>query len=156
MAVIFRSRDYKAIRELCLDPSIFPYISDDFTADASTWKPIESDQVVYLLARDAEGLCGFGIFLPDTWACWKAHVGFLPRSYGSVAFTAFKEMVDWMWTNTKAERIVGEIVQQNRRAIQFVTRVGFRPYGVNEKSYRRGGQLLDQVCLGISKPKAAL
>lgn len=140
------------IRELATHPSIFPHVHDDYFPYPEDWKPIESDIVRYLLAADEKAPFGMGIFIPDTNTCWKAHVGFLPHSYGPLALTSFNLMLDWMWKNSTAERIIGEIPSQNRRAIQFAKRAGFEEYGVNVKSTRRGGELLDQVCLGISKP----
>lgn len=150
---LFRSRDYRAIRELATHPRIFPHVSDDFTSDPKTWSPIESELVNYLLATDDEGPFGFGIFIPDTWACWKSHMGFLPRSYGNLALSSFRKMLDWMWQNTSARRLVGEIARDNKLAIRFARRAGFSIYGVNQKSCLRGGVLRDQVCLGISKPE---
>ena len=149
---IERSEDWLAIKKLVCDPAIFPHVSDDFYPSPKTWEPTASDVMRYLLARDEQGLFGFGIFLPDTWACWKAHMGFLPRSYGELAIASFKEMLDWMWARTPARRIVGEILSDNRRAIKFATDAGFREYGRNEKSLLKGGEMRDQVCLGISKP----
>lgn len=149
---IFRTRDYKIVRELATHPRIFPQIADDFTADPKTWTPIESEQVCYLLAADEEGPFGFGIFIPDTWACWKTHTAFLPRSYGGDAASSFKKMLEWMWQNTQARRLVGEVVRENLLAIRFARRAGFTIYGINKRSYLRGGILHDQVCLGISKP----
>jgi RimJ/RimL family protein N-acetyltransferase len=139
------------IRELAAHPAIFPHVSDDSVARPEDWAPIESELVRYLIAGDHEGPYGFAIFIPDTWTCWKAHIGFLPRSYGEMALTAFQEMLGWMWKNSTAARIVGEICVDNRRAIAFSKRAGFVEYGVNEKSRLRGGILRDQVCLGISK-----
>jgi hypothetical protein len=150
---VFRSRDYRAIRELALHPRILPQICDDFTCDPAKWQPIESEQVIYLLATDDEGPFGFGIFIPDTWACWKAHTAFLPRSYGADARKSFERMIQWMWANTQARRLVGEIVRENLLAIRFARASGFSIYGINRKSYLRGGVLRDQVCLGISKPE---
>lgn len=149
---IFRSRDYRAIRELATHPRIFPHVSDDFTADPKAWQPIESEIVIYLLAADDKGPFGFGIFIPDTWACWKSHTAFLPRSYGQLALSSFKQMLDWMWKNTEARRLVGEIVRENKLAMRFARRAGFEIYGINARSKLRGGVLVDQVCLGISKP----
>ena len=149
--IVFRSRDYKAIRTLATHPRILPQISDDFTSDPKLWKPIESEQVVYLLGSDEQGPFGFGIFIPQTHVQFGAHIAFLPRSYGTLALTAFKEMLGWMWANTEARRIVGEIVRENKLAIRFSRRAGFQIYGINPKSYLRGGVLRDQVCLGISK-----
>ena len=149
---IFRSRDYAAIRALATHPRIFPHVCDDFTSNPDEWKPIESELVTYLLATDNEGPFGFGIFIPDTWACWKSHTGFLPRSYGVVALTAFKEMLAWMWANSQARRLVGEIERGNTLAIRFASRAGFQIYGINRQSFLKGGELRDRVCLGISKP----
>lgn len=150
---VFRTRDYKIIRELATHPRIFPQIADDFTSDSKKWQPIASEQVCYLLAADGEGPFGFGIFIPDTWACWKAHTAFLPRSYGADARKSFDQMILWMWQNTTAKRLVGEIVRDNLLAIRFARRAGFAIYGINKKSYLRGGVLRDQLCLGISKPQ---
>ena len=149
---IFRSRDYKAIRELCTHPRILPQISDDYTSDPKTWKVPESELVIYLLAADDKGPFGFGIFIPQTHVQYTAHMAFLPRSYGNEALTSFKSMLAWMWANTTAERIVGEIRRDNKLAIRFARRAGFEIYGVNDRSYRKNGVLVDQFCLGISKP----
>jgi RimJ/RimL family protein N-acetyltransferase len=150
---IFRSRDYAAIRALATHPRIFPHICDDFTSDPKAWTPIESELVTYLLATDQEGPFGFGIFIPDTWACWKSHTAFLPRSYGVVALTSFKQMLAWMWANSQARRLVGEIDRANILAIRFARRAGFQIYGINRQSFLKGGELRDRVCLGISKPE---
>lgn len=151
--MILRSRDWRAIKALVCDPAIFPHVTDDFYKTPESWQPTESEDVIYLLAKDQAGLFGFGIFLPLTWTCYQAHIGFMPRSYGASAIVSFKEMLEWMWRNTTARRIVGEICSDNRRAIQFAVRAGFEKYGVNVKSKLKGGVLVDQVCLGISKPE---
>lgn len=152
MIEIQRSRDWALIKKLATDPAIFPHIYDDYTRDPAKWSPAETELVHYLVASDGEGVFGFGIFMPDTWTCWKAHIGFLPRSYGAKALTSFKVMLRSMWENSRAARIVGEVCQENRRAIQFALRAGFVAYGVNRRSRLRDGVLHDQVCLGISKP----
>jgi hypothetical protein len=149
---IFRSRDYRAIRQLATHARIFPHACDDFTANPEAWQPTESELIVYLLASDDRGPFGLGVFAPDNWACWKAHMGFLPCSYGNLALSSFKNMLEWMWRETQARRLVGEIVRDNTLAIRFARRAGFEIYGINKRSKLRGGVLVDQVCLGISKP----
>ncbi len=150
--IVFRSRDFKAIRALALHPRIFPHISDDYSNDVKVWQPTENEQVITLLAKDTEGIFGFGVFIPQTHMQYGSHMGFLPRSYGNLALQSFKEMLDWMWQNTQARRLVGEVPRNNRLGIRFARRAGFEVYGINKGSTLRGGVLLDQVCLGISKP----
>jgi len=151
LSTIERSKDARAIKKLATDPAIFPHVCDDFSSNAEDWKPPLDEHVITLLGKDDAGYFGFGIFLPFTWVCYQAHIGFLPRSYGGKSLQSFKEMLDWMWAYTQARRIVGEVCSENRRAIRFAERAGFSFYGVNKKSRLRGGVLRDQVCLGISK-----
>lgn len=151
MAVIARTRDYAAIRALCTHPAIYPMICDDFTADPKAWQPPRDESIVYLLASDDDGPCGFGIFHPHNRACFEGHFGFLPRVYGADARKTFERMLAWMFQNTEARRIVGEIARDNKLAIRFARSAGFEIYGVNKRSKLRGGVLIDQICLGISK-----
>lgn len=154
--IVFRSRDYEAIRRLILHPRIFPHVSDDFTNDRRAWQPNPSEQVIYLLAKDEQGIFGFGGFIPQTHMQYGSHVGFLPRSYGNLALASFKQMIEWMWRSTQARRLVGEVPRNNHLGIRFARRAGFEFYGINKRSTLRGGVLLDQVCLGISKPEGSL
>lgn len=150
--MIERSFNSSRIKALACHPAIFPSVSDDYFNDPAKWEPTITVHVVNLIAHDHQGDFGFGIFIPKNYACFEGHMGFLPRSYGPQAIGAFKEMLDWMWRTTTAARIVGEICQENKRAIQFSVRAGFEEYGVNKQSILRGGKLRDQVCLGISRP----
>ena len=145
-----RSHDYAAIRALLQHPRVFPHISDDFTGQV--WEVPKNDLIVYLLASDGDGPFGFGIFIPRTNIIFEGHIAFLPRSYGAQAARAFKEILAWMWANTAARRIVGELVRSNTLALRFVRRAGMDIYGINKKSCLRGGVLHDLVCVGISKP----
>lgn len=150
---IFRSRDYSAIRALAIHPRVFPHISDDFTRDPKTWQPVESEFAVHLLAKDEEGIFGLGVFLARTHCEYEAHMAFLPRSYGNLAQSSFKTMIAWMWQNSTARRLIGEIERSNTLAIRFARRAGFEIYGINRKSKLKGGLLVDQVAMGISKPE---
>ena len=151
--IVFRSRDFRAIRALALHPRIFPHITDDCSNDPKAWQPTENEQVISLLAKDDQGIFGFGIFIPQTHTQYGAHLGFLPRSWGNLALASWKEMFAWMWKNTNARRCVGEIARDNKLAIRLCRRAGCEIYGINPRSKLRGGKLIDQVCVGISKPE---
>jgi hypothetical protein len=59
----------------------------------------------------------------------------------------------WAWANIQnCRRIVGSVPVTNRLACQFAERAGFAVYGVNLKSYMKGGRLLDQILFGVSAP----
>lgn len=147
-----RTYDASLIQSLAAHPEIFPFVSDDYSPSPESWKPVMAEMVVNLVGQDREGCFGFGIFIPRNHACYDAHIGFLPRArrHGE-ALKCFRRMLDWMWHESKAARIVGEVDSRNRRAILFALQAGFVIYGVNRKSKLVGGILRDQVCLGISR-----
>jgi hypothetical protein len=149
---IERTQDGARIKVLATHPAIFKHVADDFFPDPSTWEVPMSPELVCLVGVDEEGDFGFGVFMPRTWTCYEGHLGFLPRSYGPKALEAFKQMLNWIWAWTNASRVIGEICQENRRAIKFAVRAGFSQYGVNPKSTLRGGVLKDTVCLGVTRP----
>lgn len=151
--MIERIQDPKLIKMLASHPAIFPHVTDDWVKTPEQWDAPRSETIVYLVASDGHVFFGFGAFVPVTWSCYQAHMGFLPCSYGEQALSTFRSMIDWMWANSTAGRLVGEIPIDNRRAIAFAMSAGFIEYGVNQKSRLRGGRLVDQVCLGISKPE---
>lgn len=144
-----RSRDAAVIRAICTHPEIFPHVTDDFFPSPEAWTVPDLEHFHFFVAIDDVGVCGFGAFHPRNFACWEAHCGFLVRAYGQVAITAIRQMLDLMLE--RVPRIVGEIPISNRRAIAFAKRAGLVEYGINRKSTLRGGQLIDQVCLGLSK-----
>lgn len=150
--MVERSKDYALIKHLATHPAIFPHICDDYFDNPETWSPIENEYAYNLIAKDDNGAFGFGIFIPRTMSCYEAHLGFMPKSYGSQAIEAFKEMLMWIWTYTTAARVVGDIPVENRKAIKFCERIGCERYGFNPRSTLRKGVLQDQVCLGISRP----
>lgn len=149
---VFPSRDFTKIRELCTHPRIYPHISDDHS-DRTNFPLPDSESVRYLLCSDERGVFGFVIFIAQNWSCWSAHVGFLPRSYGSEARRAFADAIAWMWKHTPARRLTGEILRENTLAIRFARAAGFEFIGINRKSKKIGGVMRDQVLLGLSKPE---
>jgi hypothetical protein len=61
-------------------------------------------------------------------------------------------MAEWIWHNTPCRRLITNVPADNRLAFQFALSAGMEPYGKNEDSFLKGGKLLDQICLGISRP----
>ena len=148
---IERSFDYALLAAIGNEPSVYKMSADDYSPIRGAWKPIESQQIVYLVAHEKNNLLGFCAFVPENQVCFVAHILFLPVAYGSRSRRAFAAMLEWMWENTVAERIVGQIPVFNRLAIQFAKECGCREMGINPRSWKKGGHLHDRVMLGISR-----
>jgi len=51
------------------------------------------------------------------------------------------------------EKLVVEIPKNMPRLVNFAKRFGFIEEGINRKSVKQGGKLLDRICLGITAPE---
>jgi RimJ/RimL family protein N-acetyltransferase len=147
---IKRSRDYALLSRIATSHEIYRATSDDFSPPAEQWRISERDDFIYLVASIARCVLGFCAFYPVNGVSYEAHLCFLSR--GEVNRQAFRKMLDWVWQHTRARRIFGGIPDYNRAAIAFVKRAGFEQFGVNPRSWMKGGTLYDQVLLGISRP----
>jgi RimJ/RimL family protein N-acetyltransferase len=153
-----RSFDYELIRRILTHERIWPHISDDGSPPAGEYRPFESELIWYVVVRDIypdagpEEILGLWMFTPHNAVCWEVHTALLPEAWGGRAHQAAQLMADWIWRNTPCRRIVTNVPENNRLALRFAQAVGMEVYGCNEKSFLKGGKLLDQILLGISKP----
>jgi|SRR6185312_4141696 len=145
------SKDYELIRRIATHRLVYPFISDDFSPKADDYKPIESEQIHYVVIWDETELMGMFVLVPENHVCAKVHTCLLPAAYGERARQCAKEAIEWAWTNTAYARIVTDIPDNNRRALKFSHDVGFQVYGVNPKSFMKSGILRDQILMGVSK-----
>jgi RimJ/RimL family protein N-acetyltransferase len=147
---IERTRDYSLLWQIVMSDSIYRITSDDFSPAPRNWKLVESEECIYLLARQGEKVLGFCAFHPVNGVTFAAHLCFLSR--GPANQDAFRLMLAWMWRSTRATRIVGSIPDYNRSAIKFCERAGCQIFGINPQSWMKDGRLRDLILLGISRP----
>jgi RimJ/RimL family protein N-acetyltransferase len=150
---IERSTDYSLIKGVMTHPAVYRHLTDDTSPPADEFRPIESDLFWYLLAWDGNELLGLWLLVPHSAVCWEIHTALLPDAWGERARQAATVALEWIWTHTPCRRIVTGVPQGNRVAFRFALAAGMEQYGVNEASFLRGGRMLDQICLGISRPR---
>lgn len=94
---------------------------------------------------------GVYIGLPTNCVTYDCHIALLP-SAGGRAVTISKEVLDFTFKNTQAQRLNASIPSFNLLARRLAEQCGFKLIGINEKSFLRDGVLHDQLFYGISKP----
>jgi RimJ/RimL family protein N-acetyltransferase len=149
-----RTRDWELVREIFTNPRIYGAASDDFSPAPEHWKPIEHEDMVYLLVRDGEELLGMFVLIPHNRICWDVHTCLLPVAYGSRAREAAKGAAAWVFEHTMCIRIVTEVPEYNHLAYRFAQAAGMTEYGFNPRAYKKSGQLCGVHLLGMSKPGA--
>jgi len=155
MIIFERSHDYELIRRILTHPRIYPFISDDGSPPADQYQPVEHEAMWYVIVRDTHesgvpDLLGCWVFAPENSICWEVHTALLPCAWGERGQIAASMLPAWVWSNTPCRRIITNVPSNNRLALHFAMRAGMTIYGTNERSFLKNGQLLDQICLGIS------
>ena len=154
-----RSTDYELIRRIMTHPKVWPKISDDSSPAPEDFYPIESDMVWYVTVRDVHPdgipaeLLGLWMFVPHNGVCWEVHTCLLPEAWGERAHRAARMLAGWVWENTPCRRVITNVPADNRVAFHFALDAGMEVYGTNEASFLKKGRLLDQICLGITRPR---
>ena len=142
------------MRYILTQPDIWPHIGDDFAGRPEDFQPPDDPRIRYLLATSGSSVLGLFTFLPQSRVTWEAHVAMLPEAFGKPAHQAAQAIVSWIWANTECRRIVAAVPQSNRRAVLYGIRsLGLRKFGVDEKSFLKGGVMRDRILLGISRPE---
>jgi UDP-4-amino-4,6-dideoxy-N-acetyl-beta-L-altrosamine N-acetyltransferase len=59
--------------------------------------------------------------------------------------------LNWVFSNTTAHKIVGEVLAFNKGSQRFHQRLGFVQEGLLREQYQRDGQWTDVVCYGLLK-----
>lgn len=152
MLSIEPSTDYDLIRSVVTHEKVYPLLIDDFSPAVEQYRPNENPGLLYLVARDAAELLGLWMFAPENGVCWQVHTALLPPCRGKRAIQAVKAMLAWIWENTRCQRITTNVPSDNPAALMFAKWAGMKVVGVNEKSFQRNGELLDQTILGLSRP----
>lgn len=152
--------DREIIRNIVTHPAIWPHVSDDFSGLPEEWEPPISGGFLYILALDKTGENG-GENGGEIRAMWmfeklspilfKVHTTVLPIGRGVWANEAAKKMALWIWEHTECQRIVTDVPENNRLALRFAEAAGMQQFGVNPRSYKKGGKLLDVILLGMSR-----
>lgn len=93
---------------------------------------------------------GLLVGIPVNSIMLDVHVALLPTARGKAADICLGALM-WMANNTQYVRFVASIPEYNKLAIKLAMNVGMQCIGVNEKSFMKNGNLVNQILFGISK-----
>ena len=133
----------EAVSRIFNHPKVYEWISDDTSVPPFVPDPAH----FYLMNEEKTGVVRLEHLNGIT--C-MVHIGTLPELWGR-ATTFVKEGILWLFENTKYSKIVSLAPENNRVAILFGRRCGFKEEGRITKSFLKNWTLYDQVVLGLSK-----
>ena len=147
-----RSHDMELVRVVLTHPQIYPWITDDSCPPAKEFQPVDHPQFWYVIVREApDEVLGLWMLVPQNEICWEIHTCLLPKAWGTTAREAAAEFLQWVWKNTSCWRLITNVPVNNRLAFRFAKAAGMTVFGLNEKSFLKNDEALDQIMLGITK-----
>jgi len=140
-----RTFDQEYIVKCVTSPHVWDACTDDGAGDPDLYFP-PMEPVVWIDAA------GHGVFMlhPHNAITFEVHTCLLESGKGLATMLA-KDVIKWIFENTPCERLITNVPDNNRLALRLAERAGMKQFGVNEKSFKKNGELLDQIMLGISR-----
>lgn len=132
-------------------PSIYPHISDDYSPAAEDYRPVISDGIYWLACVSGDDVAG--VFMAHPWngITYEIHTCILPPFRGPAARKATAAVLAWLFAETPCQKVVTHVPANNRAAHRLALDSGLKDEGINRRSFMKGGALLDQHILGITR-----
>jgi RimJ/RimL family protein N-acetyltransferase len=143
--------DRALIAETLAHPRIYPHISDDFSPPPDEADTAINDAAIYLGAFRGDSYLGLFLLHAHNGVLFEVHTCLLPAAWGDNALACASGCITWAFQHTPCRRLITSVPTDNPLAHRLAVRAGMSEFGRNPRSILRGGQLLDQVLLGISK-----
>lgn len=134
-------------------PLVYPRIADDASPPADKLQLPRQPNIGYLGAWDGDTFLGLWVVDRRNAATVEVHTCLLPLAAGSKGLEAANACAEWIWANTDFDRIVTSVPVFNALALRFAERAGMVRYGENVGSYRKSGELHNEILLGLSRPR---
>ena len=139
----------EAATKILTHPSVYPIVGDDNSMRAEDFSIPEMFKPLVCIALGGQP-AACTIYHWRNCVTAEVHVSVLPE-WRSASYLAGRDMLTWLWTETPAEKLVGMIPTDNRQALLYTLRLGFKIEGICSKSFLRNGQLLDQTMIGLER-----
>lgn len=144
--------DMNYVADVMCDPEMWERISEDsqyiedFALDAI------KENWIFLTIQTDDGPGGVFALHPTNSTTWKIHAHVL-EPYRKHSKEAGKAMMEWMAVNLplNIEKIITEVPEIFQDVYYFVKHHGFQDEGINRKSIKMHGKLVDQHYLGITR-----
>ena len=126
-------------------PEIYPNITDDFSTEFSI-----PGNMFALVAYSDDVPAACVTLLSRNGIKLEIHVQILP-DYRHMSDLLGKSMLNWIWDNTTAQKLVAEIAFKFENVKRYAESMGFQVEGISKGSIMLDGRLTDQWIMGLSK-----
>lgn len=153
---IARTRDADLVKRIIGHPKIYPHVSEDGSVapEALDYSAlVVLDGIYFLAPMDEERVAGVFMVQQQTLSIYEVHTCILPEYWGR-AEQAGRLLIEWVFANTRCNKLITRVPKNNRLAHRLAVSVGMTEQGCITESYMQNGVLLDQIILGIGRREA--
>ena len=147
--IVERTKDTVTILSILNDKDIFDSISED-GAKKGEFKP-EVNNEMWVKIEQGEDLIGVCNFHAINAITLQGHIHILKKYRHEHSLRAAKNIYEWLLNNSKFLKLNVEIPSCHVNVMKYCKSVGFNLEGINRLSYLKGGKVLDQALLGITR-----
>jgi RimJ/RimL family protein N-acetyltransferase len=151
--MISETKDSEIIWKIATHPDLWQTIAEDGMSP-DEWAPDLKQG--WLISSDDNGFVGIWNVYPTNKVTLKIHPMVPKDVRGKRAYKSAKEVLRWIFANTNYEKITCEIPVIYRNVKLFAMACGMKEEGLNRKSYRKNGEVVDQWHLGVLKQEYKL
>lgn len=142
--MIYNCRNKQIIENIVLHPKVIDWLTDD---NSKNYEAIIHPNTYYLVNEQNSGVVRVD---PINSITCSVHIATLPELWGK-GHKFVAEAIQWGFTNTLYQKIVGIIPAYNDRVIKLVKDFNFRQEGVLTKSFLKNWVLADQLIFSLNK-----
>lgn len=142
--MIYNCINKTIIESIVLHPKVMTWLTDD---NSKHYEVVIHPQVYYLVNEENSGVVRVD---PMNSVTCAVHIATLPSLWGH-GHEFSQEVLEWIFKNTRYQKVVGIIPAYNDRVIKLVKDFNFKQEGLLTKSFLKNWVLADQIIFGLNK-----
>jgi len=143
-----RTYNRAVIEAILMDEEIYDRICGDDRAPVK----VDVNEEAWILMVDEDVVGVYCLHPLNRWTL-GIHAHVLPAKRDRYSVETGKAALRWVLDNSDYQKIVAEVPEVFPDVIAFTKKFGFQEEGVNRKSIKKHGKMVNQVYLGITRPE---
>ena len=145
--IVERTKDKSIISKILNDDDIFNAIAEDGCKKGEFDPDVDGEIWVSVVHGELMGVCNFHAINKIT---IQGHIHIL-KKHRKHSLLAANSIYRWLLDNSGFLKLNVEIPSCHINVMKYCKAIGFSLEGLNRLSYLKGGKVLDQVLLGITR-----